>query len=159
MEENLIKKETAIVAIKRVKKISFSINEGYARSDVSLIKSLLEVKMGFNAPQNLVKLELRAYYVYDESPDQIVMEITVENVFELLNLSDFIPTDQDVTSETMNIPSKILVQMVAISVSHTRALFGEAISGTVMDATYLPVTDPVLAAKAFFRGKIKDEEL
>lgn len=159
MEETLKQKPTGLVSVRRIKEISFFINEKLSKPDITQIKSQLEARLGFNATLNLVNLILRAYYIYEEFPEEIVMEISVENVFEVANLIEFIPVGTDVTTDQMNIPSRVLVEMVAISISHTRALFGKAISGTTMDSTYLPITDPIAASKVFFGEKIKDEEL
>jgi len=152
-------KEIGIISVKRIKETHFSVNEKLYKPEILQIKSQLESRLGFNADLNLVMLTLRAFYVYDEFPNEIVMDITVENVFEVPGLINFIPKDTDVTPDQMNLPTRVLVTIVALSISHTRALLGKNVAGTVMDSTYLPITDPVAASKAFFGEKINFEEL
>ena len=157
--EKAVNKKEIIISIKRIKELSFFINEKLSRPEIVQIKSQLESKLGFNTSFNLVNLTLTAYYIYEEFPNDKVMEIVVENVFEVPGLMNFIPNDTDVTPDKMNLPSDILITMVSLSISHTRALFAKNISGTVMDSIYLPITDPIAASKAFFGSKIKDNIL
>jgi hypothetical protein len=141
---------TNSIKIQKIKDISFEIKENLFRENDEIIRFHIGHKIGFNSEINFVNLKLMVLYSYPDAPNEIVFKIEVENVFEISNLNMYLPKAKDITSENMKVPSEILIAIVGISISHTRALLAKNLSGTAFGDIYLPVLSSLELAKFFF---------
>jgi hypothetical protein len=143
--------QNVLVSVRRIKEVSFSINESlYAQQlpvnpDIPL-KIEIAFNLSFTIETNLVFLVARVFYHFPDSPPQdILTEIQVQNVFEINELSRF-----QVSGGEIKLPPNTIVTLVALSISHTRALLAKNISGTLLQENVMSIIDPVVLAQHFF---------
>jgi hypothetical protein len=131
-------------SIKRIKDISFSINERAFKNDPSkAIKVELNNLFGVNIETNIIDFTLNIFlhYVDDE---EVIAEIQVQNIFEVDNLKQF-------SNQTgLYLPNNLLIAIVGMSIAHGRALLAKNLAGTVYQEVILPITDPIKVAQHFF---------
>lgn len=156
MPHETIDPKKAPISVARIKDVSFLTRNEFFKKDSSEIRFFIDHQVGFNTTAGLAILTLRLTYAYPDALDKIAMEIEVENVFEIIGLDKYIPNAPPVTKENMNVPSEILITMVSLAVSHTRALLARNTMGTVYESIMLPILDPVALAKHFFKEKVDD---
>lgn len=139
------------IAVRRIKEFSFYINEGlFAHKQTENNSSLLQVefalRLAFTPETNLVFLTIRAYYHFPgASPDEIIADITVQNVFELPDLKRF-----QVAASEIILPTNVIITLVGLSISHTRAMMAKNLAGTPMQENLLAIVDPIAVARHFF---------
>jgi hypothetical protein len=136
------------MAVKRIKVLSFSINEkvtGY--SPATLVKVEMAQNLAFSVDINVVDFTLRVFYRLpnDNTEENILVDITVQNFFEVSNLKRFL-----VQPTQINLPENVIVSIVGLSISHTRALLAQNLAGTVIQDSIMSIVNPVDVAKHFF---------
>lgn len=133
-------------SIRKVKDISFYVNEFLLIPDPNkIIKIELDKKFGVDLKKNLIDFTLISYLHYNDSrKEEILAEIRVQNIFEVLPLNDF------TRDNGLFLPNNLIVAILSMSISHTRALFFRNLSGTVLQDIILPITNPSEVAKQFF---------
>ena len=136
--------------ILRIKDISFWVNEIFydPKYPADKVQVRVNCELKFNADANYVIIELNPLYFY-EYPDQDIKEhifanITVHNTFAVNDVKSFIKGDQ------LYLPTEVLVTLIGISISHTRALFSKNIDGTAFNGIVLPLIDPLEFSKQIF---------
>ncbi len=131
--------------IVRVKVLSFFMNESvYVHDPTKQVKVEMSHLFGTNVDAGLIDFRLRIYFYYPERNDQILADITVQNVFSVLEFKKY-------TKGNINTyPSQFLISMVSMAISHGRALFSHNLAGSAFQDFMLPVTNPIDAAKHFF---------
>lgn len=145
-------KQGFIYSITNVRQILFIVNESLISKPTEVVISSLNAKTGFNVEAKLLNLTLRAWYHYkDENTELAVTE--VENVFHIENIEKYINDGNELI-----FPSQLWVNIVGISISHTRALFTRSLSGTAFQNVILSIMDPYIAAKHFFPQSFPKEE-
>lgn len=143
---------TYTYSIKRVKDILFFVNERlYIQDPQKPIKIGLGQTIGYNSDKNLVNFTLRIYLHYPDSPGEILVEIQVENIFEVVGLKAF--------TDSNSFPAEILISIISISLSHARALLSRNISGTVFQEFILPITNPLDVAVHFFPSLFQQADI
>jgi hypothetical protein len=140
--------------IKRIKDIYFNVNE-YLYDPAKTIKIELNQHFGINLENNLVNCSIRIYLHYEDSPQNILAEIKVENVFSVNNLN----TIAKEKGGTDYIPPDLIIALLGLSVSHGRALFSKNLAGTVFQDVYLPISNPAAIAKHFYPAAFLNNEL
>jgi hypothetical protein len=145
---------TSSINIQRIKDVSFEIKENLYREDDEIIGYNIGHTIGFNSALNFVNLKLIVIYSYPDTPEETIFKIEVENIFEISNLNKYLPKSNEITVENMKVPSEILIAIVGISISHTRALLAKNLSGTAFGDIYLPVLSSLELAKFFFGSDI-----
>jgi hypothetical protein len=135
------------IIVKRIKALSFFINEFDIPKDV-LFKVDFNQQFRINAPSDLIFIDLKVWYSIptDDNQNRIVLDCVVQNVFEVTNLNIF-KKDGHVI-----LPNEILVSLVGLAITHTRAVVAINTSGTVFQDTLIPVVNPIEATKAFFNS-------
>jgi hypothetical protein len=130
----------------RVKDISFSVNEKTNVDDPlqQEIKIDLNVQLSTVEEKNIIDITTRVFLHHPETPQVVLADTYVENLFEVADIKKFI------TSKGLMIPPELLISMLSISISHTRALLAKNISGTFYEDFILPIVDPVSVASHFF---------
>jgi hypothetical protein len=154
MELKNINEKNAI-SVRRIKELAFFINETLMRPDGSNQPLKLEVALGisFKIDLNLVFILVRVYYHYPDSPpSEIITDIQVQNVFEIEDLKKFL-----VNGEQLILPQDVIITLVGISYSHTRALFAKNISGTIFQDNLMTIVSPIDISKHFFPYMFNDE--
>lgn len=144
-----------LFSIRRVKDISFSVNERFNMNDSAAdeIKIDLNIQLSTVDEENLIDMTARVFLHYPETPDVVLADTYVENVFEVPDISRF------VTNKGLMIPPDLLISMLSISISHTRALFAKNISGTSYEDFIMPIVDPVSVARHFFPNMMKGKPI
>lgn len=135
--------------IKRIKEVIFYINENLFIDDPQRqIKIELNPLLGHNVNDNSIAVIIRAFFHYDGTdplPENTLMEIQVQNLYEFGDLRTFINE-----KNLAILPEKTIVELMALSISHTRALAAKAAAGTAYEHVLLPAFDPEKAARLFF---------
>ena len=102
--------------------------------------------LSFNVEKKTVILNARVFYHYEDAPpDKILVDTTVQNVFEIEDLQKFIMDGND-----LKFPQSLITTLVSLSISHTRALMTQRISGTVYQDNIMGIIDPEKLAQHFF---------
>ncbi|TDW97596.1 hypothetical protein [Dinghuibacter silviterrae] len=133
-------------SIKRVRDTYFQVNESLFIPDAS--KSIaIEIghQLGFNIDSNITKLEIKIYFHYLDQPQQILADIQVENYYEIPQLASFRNKDGVIL-----FPKELIIRIVDLSISHTRALFAKNLSGTLFQEMIIQEVNPEGFAEQFF---------
>ena len=99
---------------------------------------------------NLIEIKLRIYYSYDQSPNIVLVDFQVQNVFEVINLKQYFINKEFI------LPQSSIAILVSLSISHARALMAKNIAGTMYQENILPVVNPMDVAKAFYPNMFKE---
>lgn len=136
--------------IKKVRLVHLTINENlYIDSDNQKVTLEMAHNTGLDVKNNLLYFTLYIYVHYEGSPIPagIIADIKVENVFH-------VPGIERLKNEKgAFLPDVILIPVVSMAISHTRALFCQALSGTVYDGVIIPITNPIDATNYLFPKK------
>lgn len=133
--------------IKRIKDVSFFINEGlYIPDPKKVIKIDLNQSFGTNFEKKLVNLTLLIQLKYENAPpNEKLASMEVQNIFEIPELLSF------VKDEEIELPFDLLVTLVSISLSHGRALLAKNMAGSIYQDTLMPILSPVDITQHFFK--------
>lgn len=135
-------------SVKRIKTVNFFLDESGLPTD-ALYRVDFKHQFHANSSADLVALELEVIFTLDNKEDnsknKIVLDCTVQNVFEIQGLSNFIEGTNNV-----RLPNETIISFVSLSVSHTRAIMAMLTAGTFFQENLLPIINPVEMAKAFF---------
>jgi hypothetical protein len=140
MEEKQVK-----IAIKKIKDIEFSVNEALSPEDLASFNFGFELTINLVLDDNSVEMILSAIFS-DKPQGDIFMKIKTSNVFSLLELADF----HNPENNEFNIPDNILVTLLSLSISHTRALLAKNAQGTKFADLYIPIVNPSEVLKQLF---------
>jgi hypothetical protein len=134
--------------VKRIKPINLYLNENGLPPD-ALYRVDFKHQFKANSLGDIVALELQVVFTLDDREDasknRIVLDCTVQNVFEVHNLSAYIADENNI-----RLPNETIISFVSLSVSHTRAVMAILTAGTLFQENLLPIINPVEMAKAFF---------
>jgi hypothetical protein len=136
------------IGVKKIKEIEFFVDE-----DITLANPA-EIKFGFKVTLNLIledktaEMVLTAFFS-DKYQGNVFMRIKTSNVFLLLELADFHKSEND----KFNIPDNVLVTLLSLSISHTRALLAKNAIGTKFADLYIPIVNPVDVFKSLFNNE------
>lgn len=124
------------IAIKKIKEIEFSINEN-AGLDPSAANITFELTTNVNIEEKQVEMILAVFFS-DPEKSSMLMKIKTSNVFTVLELAQF----HDRKSNIFNIPDNIIVTLLSLSISHSRALLAKNALGTRYADLYIPIVNP-----------------
>ena len=127
---------------KRIKEISFQINEALVTT-TPLFKSEIALQFAFNLDTNIVDIGIRVFYRYENSTDELAF-IIVQNVYEVPNLKQYEDDGK------LSLPQIVLVNLIGMSISHTRALFAARLAGTKLNDGILAIAPADEVARHFF---------
>lgn len=133
--------------IKRVKELSFSVNEKLfvAQTPDNIVQCRLNCDFNFNADFNLVFIDLTSYYYYEKSKDEDQLaSIKVQNIFEVVDLKKY------VIDKELVLPAHFIVTIMSMSISHTRSLFSKNTDGTAFGGIIMPIINPTEFSKTLF---------
>jgi hypothetical protein len=119
----------------------------FSLSSSKVFRVEIALVLSFNIENNLVFLVAHVLYhtVDTTPPDQIMMEIKVQNVFEIDDLKTFL-----IEANEIKLPADIITSFVGLSISHTRALMAKNIAGTLLQDNLMGIVNPEHMAKHFF---------
>lgn len=136
--------------IKRVKNISFFVDETLFKPNAK-IKFTLDRDLKYKLDTNMVLLNLSCFFHFDDSENkEALARIIVLNAFEVSDLKQFFTND-------IRLPQDLIISMVSMSISHTRALLCENLAGTVYQDIMIPLTNPVEITRHFFKEWFEED--
>lgn len=141
------KSEQVVFRITRVKDIAFNVNEKLYRppTEKKNTKVRIDCELSSNPNSPIIIINIIASYYYEDSVDQEQLaSINVQNIFEIPEIKRFF-----IEGELM-LPPNLIITLVSISISHTRALFTKNIDGTAYNGNTLPLINPEEFAKYVF---------
>ena len=144
--------------IRRIKDIYFQVNEFLLDKENPSKKLKIELNQNFsvNNEHNLVNCTIGIYFHYQDTPQNIILaEIKVENVYFVNSLKDI--TNKNERGDYL--PPQLIVSLLGLSISHSRALFSKNLAGTAFQNVFLPISNPLHIAKHFFPEEFKDFEI
>lgn len=122
----------------RVKDISFNINENFFKPEKTPndIKITINCELKTNVEVDFIIIEINSFYHYHPDLENQLASITVQNAFNVPNLRRFNNDDK------LLLPHSLLITLVSISLSHTRALFSKSIGGSAFNDMVMPIINP-----------------
>lgn len=136
------------LGIKKIKEIEFFVNEEIPFTNSDEINISFELKLNFNLKENSVEMILSV--IMSNTSEKVFMRIKTSNVFIILELNSLYKAE----NESFNIPDNILVTMLSLSISHSRALLSKNCLGTKFSEIIIPIINPTEVLKQIF-NKIK----
>lgn len=138
------------IAIKKVKQLSFGIDETAEVPDAEDINVQIEQNLSFSEKEDTVVLLLNITFS-SKSTEKIIMNGIVQNVFILKDLRRMIDPKQP---GILNMPDALLSTLLSISISHSRALLAQSAMGTAFQDIYIPLINPDQLAKELFNPDV-----
>jgi hypothetical protein len=142
---NNLKNQYAEIHIRKIKDIYFQVNEQlYDRDAEKVIRIVLNFDYNIDSREDQVSLTIRVKMVYDDAPEEVLAETQVITIFEIPSLRSVLKDDGS------TLDREYLIELVSISLSHTRALLAGNLAGTPFDGVLLPVLDTEQVTDYFF---------
>lgn len=141
------KNEEVVFRITRVKDIAFNVNEKLYKppTEKKNTKVRIDCELSSNPDSTIIIINIIASYYYEDSVNQEQLAIiNVQNIYEIPEIKKFF-----IEGELM-LPPHLIITLVSISISHTRALFSKNIDGTAYNGNTLPLINPEEFAKHVF---------
>lgn len=133
------------IAIKKIKDVEFYVNEQAVLPENGLLNIGFNITTNFNLPETLVDITLQVLFTNPVNNEE-VMKIKTNNIFLVLELADF----HDPVKGQFEFPDNLMVTLLSLTVSHTRALLAKNAMGTKFSEYYLPIVNPVDLYKQLF---------
>ncbi len=135
---------TIQVGLKKIKDIEFSVNEEIkVKGDFGLN---ISQHTNFNIPDKIIELILEIDFFTKDN--QHFLHSKTSNQFHVPNIEEFKTSENP---EEYNLPEPLLVTILGLSISHSRALIAKNSLGTIFSEIYLPIVNPVELAKQLFK--------
>jgi hypothetical protein len=134
------------IAIKRIKPLRFFLDEDLVKQNSgNMLQEQIAITFGHNISLNIVNLTINIIYRYqDATIDKIASELSVQNIFELKELSSYVKED------VVILPQPVITTLIAVGIGHSRGIFATYLSGTVLNDMNLGLINPEAVAKHFF---------
>ena len=133
------------IAIKKIKEVEFIVNEEVEIANPNIANISFEVTTNINLNDTSVEMLLTATFS-DMAQGLVFMKIKTSNVFLVLELAQFHSPENN----AFNIPDNVLVTLLSLSISHTRALLAKNALGTKFAELYIPIVNPSEVLKQLF---------
>jgi hypothetical protein len=133
------------IAIKKIKEVEFIVNEEVEIPNPNIANISFEVTTNINLNDTSVEMLLTATFS-DMTQGTVFMKIKTSNVFLVLELAQFHSPENN----AFNIPDNVLVTLLSLSISHTRALLAKNALGTKFAELYIPIVNPSEVLKQLF---------
>ena len=149
------KKDLLVFNIKKVKEFSFLVNEDLFE-DGREVNVKFQHHTTYNADTNFIDLTLRVFYSYDKDdpPKTILVDFHVQNIFEIPDLKQYF-----IEEAGFILPKNLMISMVSVAISHTRALMAHNVAGTVYQENIIPIVNPVAVTEAFYPDMFQEHEI
>ena len=132
-----MKPEQVTIAISRIKEVEYFINESLGLQPGAQLNINFQATMNFKPDDNTVEILLTAQFI-EMAGGIPLLKIKTSNVFSVLELADF----YNPQSQTYDIPDNVMVTILSLSVSHTRALLAKNAQGTKFAGLHIPIVNP-----------------
>jgi hypothetical protein len=138
--------------IRKITEQNFFLNEYLIQDRSVAVQFEIGLQLSFTFETNSVYMTVRVYQHYPDTPaDQILADIQIQHVFEIPELYSY----QGAPSQLI-LPRELIITIIGLSVSHTRALFLNRLAGTALQENILPILNPAELAKQFFPEMFQD---
>ena len=131
-----------------VKELSFFIRENFFIPGDNEMTVNYGNSLVFNSDTNVLEFILRAEFNYKNHTTDTLFAIDVQNLFILPEMKKYINHEGK-----LKLPDWFLVDIVRISVGHTRALLAKHTNETVYNNILIPIVNANEMAAAFFGFK------
>jgi hypothetical protein len=133
-------------AIMNIKETAFRVNESLFLGSEKEAKAQFKHKLSFDVEKEILVFALLTGFLYeDQLQGEPLAIMEVENHFYIQEMKAWMTSDT-----TIELPDQFWITIVSLSITHTRALFHKALSGTNMREVMIPIVNPVEVAKVFF---------
>ncbi len=140
------KEQQVGLGIAKIKELAFSINSA------DLLPGQLSFAFGFyvefDQNANTFEIQISADLKEEESKE-VLVHIKVSNLFLIQDLIKF----YDEKTNSLDLPDGLLITMLSISFTHTRALMAKNTAGTIYEKHLIPIINPSDMAKEVFEVK------
>jgi len=140
-----MEQKQANIAIKKIKEIEFFVNEAIELEDPALFNIGFELTINVTLLHNTIKMVLPTIFAVSNR-NNVFMRIKTSNVFLFLELADFRKSESD----EFDIPDNVMVTLLSLSISHSRALLAKNSLGTKFAELYIPIVNPSEILKQLF---------
>lgn len=141
-----MKPEQVNIAISRIKEVEYFINESIELQPGAQVNINFQVTTNINLEESTVEMLLTAQFS-EITEGFVLLKIKTSNVFSVIELVDFYKPE----SEIYDIPDNVMVSILGLSVSHTRALLAKNAQGTKFAGLYIPIVNPTDLFNQLFR--------
>lgn len=145
------------IQIKRVKALSFFVNESLARFDTPY-KLEFSHTININADLGLLFFTIRVFYYYPENEGKatdLLLDMHVQNVFLVHDFKQYLEKNDS----KVGLPADVWINIVSLSVSHARAILAQYVAGTVLQDSIFPIMNANDIAMKFFPEIPKEDFL
>lgn len=133
------------LGIKKIKDIEFFIDESVELPEPANLGINFELTTNINIQETTIELILQVNFK-NSLNEKVLMRIKTINTFLIPELNGFNqPSDAQFT-----LPDILLVTILSLAVSHTRALLAKNTTGTRFADIYIPIVNPTELAKQLF---------
>jgi hypothetical protein len=133
------------LGIKKIKDIGFFIDETVGLPEPANLGIGFELTTNVNLHDATIDLILQVIFK-DNPNDKELMRIKTINSFFIPEITSF----KQESAEQFKLPDILLVTILGLSVSHTRALLAKNTTGTRFADIYIPIVNPTELAKQLF---------
>jgi hypothetical protein len=140
--------EEALVSVRRIKEISFFINEQLIAKRYSKDMQIsfgIGLQLSFTIETNVVFILVTLFCNGVDRPDEKLAQIEVQNIYEIPDLIRY-----QVGPAELILPETLMINLVAVSLSHTRAFMAKNIMGTPLQENNLGLMNAKEVARHFF---------
>lgn len=134
------------IAINRIKLLSLNIDESLSPEEPTATTINIEQKLNILLEANLIILELKISFTSIKNNISFI-ESKIQNVFTVQNLKKFKNSKKN---NEINLPEDLLVTLMSLSISHSRALIAQANAGSAYQDIYMPIVNPVEVTRQLF---------
>jgi len=133
------------LGIKKIKDIEFFIDESVELPEPANLGINFELTTNVNLQETTIELILQVNFI-NSLNEKVLMRIKTINAFLIPELSGF----NQPSTEQFNVPDILLVTILSLAVSHTRALLSKNTTGTRFADIYIPIVNPTELAKQLY---------
>jgi hypothetical protein len=152
MAEEITRKESIQIQIRRIKQLSFFVDEAWAGM-IPQSTIQFDFKSGFNFDNKFIDCIIKIMYS-NPATGQKFIQTEVQTIYGIPNIDKFLDENK-----SPDLPTIALLFIVGSLIAHARALLATSLAGTAYSDMLLPIVDTVAVAKQFFGDKIKDAEI
>ncbi len=136
------------IAVKKIKEVEFFVNEEIEIANPPIANIKFELTTNIILEDKSIEMLLTTYFA-DQDPGNMFMKIKTSNVFLFLELANFYKPENN----EFDIPDNVLVTLLSLSISHSRALLAKNALGTKFADLYIPIVNPSEILKQLFKKK------
>jgi hypothetical protein len=132
-----VKQEEFHINIKKLRLLAFKMDDSVDAPPPQELKINLQQTINYSLADLTITLSLTMSF--NASKDVLFMEGTSQNIFIIQELPKMVHPENP---DQINIPDNILVMLLSISISHTRALMSQSALGSKFQDIIVPLINP-----------------